>query len=76
MPFVNLGIGIGITIGTDIANVIISSSTRPIEPKLELGREDPTHKVTRLFNIVVTWQIKYVISPPSQGLRTPNFAGW
>ena len=30
--FVNLGIGIGI--GTDITNVIISSSVRPMDPKL------------------------------------------
>ena len=35
-PFVNLGIGIGIGIGigTDITNVIISSSIRPMDPKL------------------------------------------
>ena len=31
-PFVNLGIGIGI--GTDITNAIISSSIRPMDPKL------------------------------------------
>ena len=30
----NLGIGIGIGIGTDITNVIISSSIRPMDPKL------------------------------------------
>ena len=29
-----LGIGIGIGIGTDITNVIISSSIRPMDPKL------------------------------------------
>ena len=35
-PFVNLGIGIGIGTGTgtDITNVIISSSIRPMDPKL------------------------------------------
>ena len=35
-PFVNLGIGIGIGtgIGIDIANDLISSSIRPIDPKL------------------------------------------
>ena len=37
-PFVNLGIGIGIGngigIGTDITNAIISSSIRPMDPKL------------------------------------------
>ena len=30
----NLGIGIGIGIGTDITNVIVSSSIRPMDPKL------------------------------------------
>ena len=30
----NLGIGTGIGIGTDITNAIISSSIRPIDPKL------------------------------------------
>ena len=30
----NLGIGIGIGIGPDITNAIISSSTRPMDPKL------------------------------------------
>ena len=30
----NLGIGIGIGIGNDITNVIISSSIRPMDPKL------------------------------------------
>ena len=35
-PFVNLGtgIGIGIGIGTDISNSIISSSIKPMDPKL------------------------------------------
>ena len=37
-PFVNLGIGIGIGngigIGSDITNDIISSSIRPMDPKL------------------------------------------
>ena len=33
-PFVNLGIGTGIGIGTDITNVIISSSIGPMDPKL------------------------------------------
>ena len=37
-PFVNLGtgigIGIGIGIGTDISNSIISSSIKPVDPKL------------------------------------------
>ena len=31
--FVNLGIGTGIRIGTDIANVIISRFIRPMDPK-------------------------------------------
>ena len=30
----NLGIGIGTGIGTNITNVIISSSIRPMDPKL------------------------------------------
>ena len=33
----NLGIGIGIGIGTDITNAIISSSIRPMDPKLSRG---------------------------------------
>ena len=35
-PFVNLGIGIGngTGIGTDITNAIISSSIRPMDPKI------------------------------------------
>ena len=53
-PFVNLGIGIGngTGIGTDITNAIISSSKRPMGPKIQgghLGGEDPTHKVTWHF---------------------------
>ena len=31
---IGIGIGIRIGIGTDITNVIISSSIRPIDPKL------------------------------------------
>ena len=33
-PFVNLGIGIGFRIETDIANAIISSSIRPMDTKI------------------------------------------
>ena len=33
-PFLNLGIGIGIEIGTDITSAIISTSVSPIDPKL------------------------------------------
>ena len=33
-PFVNLGIGFGIGIGTGITNVFISSSIKPMGPKL------------------------------------------
>ena len=29
-----------------------------------------------LFNTMVTWQIKNVLSPFSQGPRLPNLAGW
>ena len=31
---IGIGIGNGIGIGTDVTNVIISSSIRPIDPKL------------------------------------------
>ena len=40
------------------------------------GWGDPTHKVTWHFDIVVTWQIKNVISLLSQGLWTPNLVNW
>ena len=33
LPFVNLGIGIRIGIGTDTTNAIISSYTRPMDTK-------------------------------------------
>ena len=33
-PVVNLGIGIGIGVGTDITSIIISSSIKPMDPKL------------------------------------------
>ena len=49
----NLGIGIGI----DITNVIISSSIRPIDPKLSrvVNYDERTPlKITWLFGIVVT----------------------
>ena len=42
----------------------------------DLGWEDPIHKITRLFDIVVTWKMKSVISPFSQGLCTPNLGEW
>ena len=35
-PLVNLGIGIGNRIGTDITNVIVSSSIRLMDPKLSM----------------------------------------
>ena len=38
--------------------------------------EDTIHRVTWHFDIVVTWLIKKVISQFSQGLWTPNLAGW
>ena len=41
-----------------------------------LRMRGPTHKVTWHFDIVVTWQIKDVISTLSQGVWTPNLAGW
>ena len=72
----NLGIGIGI--GIDITNIIMSSSIRPIDPKLSrvvTYDERIPLKITWLFDIVVTWQIKNV-SPLLQGLCTPNSAGW
>ena len=37
---------------------------------------DPAHKFTGHFNIVITWQLKNVIFPLSEGLCTPNVAGW
>ena len=43
---------------------------------VDLGWEDPTHNATWPFDIVVTWQMKNVISPLSQGLWTQNLAGW
>ena len=45
------------------------------EEGCDSGPEDPTHKVTWLFDIAVTWQKKSVISLLSQGLWTPNLAG-
>ena len=75
----NLSIGIGIGIGTDITNAIIYSSIRPMDPKLSRvvtrmrGLHPQSHVTLRYC---VTWQIKNVISPPSQGLWTPNLAGW
>ena len=42
----------------------------------DLGWGDPTHQVTWHFDIVVTWQIKNVISPPSLDLWTPNLPKW
>ena len=42
----------------------------------DLGWEDSTHKVMWHFDLVVTWRIKNVISPLSQGLWTQNVAGW
>ena len=38
--------------------------------------KDLTHNVKWLFDIVVTSEIKNVISPLSQGLYTPDLAGW
>ena len=78
----NLGIGIGIGIGTgiesDTTNAIISSSIRSmdIKPSRVVGWGDPTHKVTWHIDHVVTWQIKNAISLLSQGLWTPDLAGW
>ena len=37
---------------------------------------DPVHKATWHFDIVVTWQIKNIISLLSQGLWTPNLVEW
>ena len=37
---------------------------------------DTTHKVMWHFDIVVTWQIKNVISPFSKDLWTSNLANW
>ena len=42
----------------------------------DLGWEDPTDNVTWLFDVVVKWQIKNVITPLSQALWIPNLAGW
>ena len=42
----------------------------------DLGWGDPTYKVTWHINHVVAWQIKNVISSLSEGLWTPNLAGW
>ena len=76
----NLGIGMEFEIGTDITTTIISSSIRPIDPKLswgvDLGWGEPTHKATGHFDVVITWQIKNITFPFSQGLWTPNLAGW
>ena len=73
----NLGIGIGIGIGNDITNAIISTSIRPMDPKLgDLGWGDPTHKVTWHISQVVTWQIKKGISPLAQYLWTSTLAGY
>ena len=79
-PFVNLGIGIGIGIGTDITNVIISSSIGPIDPKLSrVVTQDERTPPTKSRDSSISWsreKIKNVISPLSQGLWTPNLAGW
>ena len=39
-------------------------------------RASSTHKVAQNFDIMITWQIKGVISPLSQGRKPPNLAGW
>ena len=77
-PFVILGIGIGNRIGIDITNVIVSSSITLMDPNLawwwlRMRRLHPQSHAT--FDVVVTWQIKYVIFTLSQGLWTPNLAG-
>ena len=40
----------------------------------DLGWRNPTHKVRWYMNYVVTWEIKDVLAPLSQGLWTPNLA--
>ena len=42
----------------------------------DLGWVNLTCKVTWHINHVVIWQMKNVLSPLSQGLWTPNLAGW
>ena len=73
----NLGTGIGI--GTDITNAIISSPIRPMDPKITgwwLRIRGPHPQSDVHFEVVVTCQIKKVISLLSQGLWTPNLAEW
>ena len=82
----NIGIGItignGTGIGTDVKRVIICSSVMPMDPKFSTvatqdeGNPTQGHVTHRTRNLMVTWQIKDVIFSLSQGLWTPNLAGW
>ena len=78
----NLGIGIGIGtgIGTDITNTIISSSIRPTDTKLcRVVAQDEGISSSKSHDTSTTWshdKLKNFISLLSQGLWTPNLAGW
>ena len=55
-----------------------STFTTPMDPKFSgnLGWGDLIYIVTWHIDHVVLWQIINVVSPLSQGLWTPNLAGW
>ena len=57
----------------------ISTFARPIDPNLAgwwLRMKEPQPQVRWHIDHMVTWQIKDIISPLSQGLWIPNLAGW
>ena len=52
----NLGIGIGIGIGIDITNDIISSSIRPMDPKLSrVVTKDERTPPTKSRDTLISW---------------------
>ena len=79
-PFVNLGIG---TSALE-SELILQTPLFPVPeglwtPNLAgwwFRMRRPTHRVTWLYDIVVTWQTKNIISPLLQGLLTANLADW
>ena len=64
-PFVNLGIGIIIVIGTNTTNAIISSSIRPMDTKLagrwlRMSGHHPQSQVTLQYHGHMTNKICYI----------------
>ena len=59
-PFLNLGIGTGIGIGTgfgtDITNIIISTSIKPMDPKISrVVTQNEGAPLTKSRDILITW---------------------